>query len=176
MLVGLEIVIFGVSCAFCSRSMELGMVRDIYVDIDFWYRPQLAEGHKGVKSKMAAKMAAISYKPLISGTKLLREMILVSRTRFSGSRNPLLTSKWAYNTYLINYSRWPPKWPPKYTEAHISGTRHLRTMILVSRTMFSWPRISFMAIKLLSEALFIMHLQQDSNQNSHSMNIVQEVH
>ena len=36
------------------------MMEDIYVDINSLSRPQLTEGHKGVKSKMATKMATIS--------------------------------------------------------------------------------------------------------------------
>ena len=36
------------------------MMKDLYIEIIFWYGPQLAEIPKEVKSKMAAKMAAKS--------------------------------------------------------------------------------------------------------------------
>ena len=58
-LVGLEIVKYGTNPALCRRSIKLGMVKVLCRGINFLYIPQLAEGHKGVKSKMATKMAAI---------------------------------------------------------------------------------------------------------------------
>jgi hypothetical protein len=74
-------------------------------------------------------------------------MILVSISRFSRSRNSFLALFEHLNKYLrVKKAKWLPRWPPSHIFGHISASRGAMIMILVSISMFSRSRNSFLAL------------------------------
>ena len=67
-------------------------------------------------------------------------MVLVSRGRFWGPRNMIMSTKLFCYEHMCWYPRWPPKWSPRPLISHNSKTTRHRIMFLVSKSRFQGPR------------------------------------